>query len=84
MLGWQHWPNVPPAPPATDRQPTAGPAASQVHHPHVVGLREVMSSRDKIYMVMELVTGGELFDKARSIQKRRAALFTKAWAATAF
>ena len=35
----------------------------QLHHPHVVDLKEVMSSRDKIFMAMELVTGGDLFDK---------------------
>lgn len=35
----------------------------QIRHPHIVNLLEVMSSRDKIFMVMELVTGGELFDK---------------------
>ncbi|CAD7695556.1 unnamed protein product [Ostreobium quekettii] len=32
-------------------------------HPNVVDLIEVMASKDKIYMVMELLTGGELFDK---------------------
>lgn len=32
-------------------------------HPNIVNLKEVMSSKDKIYMVMELVTGGELFDR---------------------
>lgn len=35
----------------------------RVHHPNVVDLMEVMSSKEKIYMVMELVTGGDLFDK---------------------
>lgn len=35
----------------------------RIHHPNVVDLKEVMSSKDKIYMVMELVTGGDLFDK---------------------
>ena len=35
----------------------------QIHHPYVVDLKEVMSSKDKIFMVMELVTGGDLFDK---------------------
>lgn len=36
---------------------------AQIRHPHIVNLLEVMSSKDKIFMVMELVTGGELFDK---------------------
>ena len=34
-----------------------------IHHPNVVDLREVMSSQTKIYMVLELCTGGELYDK---------------------
>ncbi|PRW55916.1 CBL-interacting serine threonine- kinase 3-like [Chlorella sorokiniana] len=35
----------------------------QIRHPHIVNLLEVMSSRDTIFMVMELVTGGDLFDR---------------------
>lgn len=35
----------------------------KIHHPYIVDLQEVMSSKDKIFMVMELVTGGDLFDK---------------------
>ena len=34
----------------------------QLRHPHVVRLREVLASRTKIFIVLELVTGGELFD----------------------
>ncbi|KAK9822215.1 hypothetical protein WJX81_007583 [Elliptochloris bilobata] len=34
-----------------------------LHHPNVVDLKEVMGSRDKIYMVLEFCPGGELFDK---------------------
>lgn len=34
-----------------------------VHHTHVVKLIEVLASRSKIFIVLELVTGGELFDK---------------------
>ncbi|KAK9147141.1 hypothetical protein Sjap_007044 [Stephania japonica] len=32
-------------------------------HPHVVRLHEVLASKTKIYMVLEYVTGGELFDR---------------------
>lgn len=34
-----------------------------VRHPNVVNLREVLASRTHVYVVLELVTGGELFDK---------------------
>ncbi|XP_073050835.1 CBL-interacting protein kinase 32-like [Primulina eburnea] len=34
-----------------------------VKHPNVVQLYEVMASKAKIFMVMEFVSGGELFDK---------------------
>ncbi|XP_074302117.1 CBL-interacting protein kinase 2-like [Silene latifolia] len=34
-----------------------------VRHPHVVQLYEVMASKAKIYIVLEHVRGGELFDK---------------------
>ncbi|WCJ20578.1 CBL-interacting protein kinase 3 [Euphorbia peplus] len=34
-----------------------------IKHPNVVQLYEVMGSRTKIFIVMEFVTGGELFDK---------------------
>ncbi|XP_019056525.1 PREDICTED: CBL-interacting serine/threonine-protein kinase 3 isoform X2 [Tarenaya hassleriana] len=34
-----------------------------IKHPNVVQLYEVMASRGKIFIVLEYVTGGELFDK---------------------
>ena len=34
-----------------------------IQHPNVVRLYEVMGSKTKIYIVLEFVTGGELFDK---------------------
>ena len=35
----------------------------QLEHPNVVKLNEVLASRTKIFIVLELVTGGELFDR---------------------
>lgn len=48
-----------------------------VRHPHVVQLKEVLASRTKIFIVLELVTGGELFDKivAEGRFKEKAARF---------
>ncbi|GMY17470.1 CBL-interacting serine/threonine-protein kinase 8 isoform X2 [Fagus crenata] len=34
-----------------------------VRHPYVVRLNEVLASRTKIYIILEYITGGELFDK---------------------
>ncbi|KAL0732208.1 hypothetical protein Bca4012_008417 [Brassica carinata] len=34
-----------------------------IKHPNVVEIMEVMASKTKIYIVLELVNGGELFDK---------------------
>ncbi|KFK26444.1 hypothetical protein AALP_AA8G249200 [Arabis alpina] len=34
-----------------------------VRHPYVVRLYEVLASRTKIYIILEYITGGELFDK---------------------
>jgi len=34
-----------------------------VHHPNIGGLKDVFETKEKVYLVMELVTGGELFDK---------------------
>ncbi|CAH1779729.1 unnamed protein product [Owenia fusiformis] len=35
----------------------------RVKHMYIIQLIEVFESRDKVYMVMELATGGELFDR---------------------
>jgi len=35
----------------------------QVNHPNIVGLKELFETDKNLYLVMELVTGGELFDK---------------------
>ncbi|GER30487.1 CBL-interacting protein kinase 23 [Striga asiatica] len=37
-----------------------------IRHPNVIRMFEVMASKTKIYIVMEFVTGGELFDKIAS------------------
>ncbi|KAE9609099.1 putative protein kinase CAMK-CAMKL-CHK1 family [Lupinus albus] len=34
-----------------------------VRHPYIVRLHEVLASRTKIYIILEFITGGELFDK---------------------
>ncbi|XP_069112673.1 serine/threonine-protein kinase H1 homolog [Argopecten irradians] len=35
----------------------------RVKHSHIIQLIEVFETKDKVYMVMELATGGELFDR---------------------
>jgi serine/threonine protein kinase len=35
----------------------------KINHPHCVSLYEMFETNKKIYMVMELLTGGELFDR---------------------
>lgn len=40
-----------------------------VIHKYVVGLIEVLASKTKIFIVLELVTGGELFDKIVNVGK---------------
>jgi len=35
----------------------------KVKHPNIVGMKELFDSQKELYLVMELVTGGELFDK---------------------
>ena len=35
----------------------------KVHHQHAVQLIEMYESKKKIWMVMEILTGGELFDR---------------------
>jgi len=35
----------------------------KVHHPNIIELQEMVEAGDKLYFVMELVTGGELFDR---------------------
>lgn len=35
----------------------------RLSHPNIVNLKEVMATKDKVYIFLELVPGGELFDK---------------------
>ncbi|KAK8514174.1 hypothetical protein V6N12_008889 [Hibiscus sabdariffa] len=37
-----------------------------IRHPNVIRMYEVMASKTKIYIILEFVTGGELFDKIAS------------------
>ena len=36
-----------------------------IDHPHVVKLVEVLANNTKIFIVLELISGGDLFDKMR-------------------
>lgn len=51
-----------------------------IKHPRVVQFYEVLASKTKIYLVLELVTGGELFDllvKERGFGEAKARVFFK-------
>lgn len=39
-----------------------------IDHPNVVKLIEVLASRTKIYLVLEWVRGGELFEKIKTMR----------------
>lgn len=39
--------------------------ASGLHHKHIVQVHDVLTENDAIYVVMEYVEGGELFDKIK-------------------
>eukprot|EP00499_Haloplacidia_sp_CaronLabIsolate_P005299 CAMPEP_0196781266 /NCGR_PEP_ID=MMETSP1104-20130614/9371_1 /TAXON_ID=33652 /ORGANISM="Cafeteria sp., Strain Caron Lab Isolate" /LENGTH=316 /DNA_ID=CAMNT_0042151489 /DNA_START=1 /DNA_END=951 /DNA_ORIENTATION=+ len=41
----------------------------KVEHPNIVELREVFDCRDKVYMMMEVMSGGELFDRIVAKEK---------------
>lgn len=38
-----------------------------IQHPNIVKLKEVLASNSKIYLVLELITGGDLFDIIKGI-----------------
>ena len=51
-----------------------------IKHPRVVQFYECLASKTKIYLVLELVTGGELFDllvKERGFGETKARVFFK-------
>ena len=51
-----------------------------VRHDYVVALKEVLASRTKIFIVLELITGGELFDKIVAegrFEEERARFYTR-------
>lgn len=35
----------------------------QVSHPHIIGMSEYFDTADKLYLVLDYVEGGELFDR---------------------
>lgn len=39
-----------------------------ISHPNIVKLKEVLASNSKIYLVLELIKGGDLFDVIRGNQ----------------
>ena len=41
----------------------------KVDHPNCIKLHEVYDEKSKMYMVLDLVTGGELFDRLRTSQR---------------
>jgi len=40
-----------------------------IQHPNIVKLKEVLASNSKIYLVLELIKGGDLFDFIKGIYK---------------
>jgi len=51
----------------TTRLQTEVDILTQVEHPHIISLKEVYDTPDTLYLVMELISGGELFDKITEI-----------------
>jgi len=41
---------------------------SKVHHPNIIKLEEVFETSEKVFMIMEIIQGGELFDKIVELQ----------------
>ena len=35
----------------------------QVDHPHIIGMHEHFDTPDKLYLILDYVEGGELFDR---------------------
>ena len=41
------------------------PTLAMIDHPNIVQLQEVLASHSKIYLVLDLIKGGDLFDKLK-------------------
>ncbi|XP_052138084.1 CBL-interacting protein kinase 4 [Oryza glaberrima] len=46
-------------------------AMRRLRHPHVLRLHEVLATRARIYLVMELATGGDLLSRLAALPRRR-------------
>lgn len=41
----------------------------RIQHPNIVGMKEVYDTKTKVYLIMDLMTGGELFDRIVQLEK---------------
>ena len=45
------------------QHPIPSQLRAQVSHPHIIGMSEYFDTPDKLYLVLDYVEGGELFDR---------------------
>ncbi|XP_073206908.1 calcium/calmodulin-dependent protein kinase type 1 isoform X2 [Lepidochelys kempii] len=72
-VSWDSWASGPPGQnpaatplvlPAAGRGSAAGgPSGSRIKHPNIVALDDIYESGGHLYLIMQLVSGGELFDR---------------------